>query len=267
MSSTASNYDTSKLAAGQVLGFTALSAATLAAGSTILGSVKTCYPIMLIGLLYGIMMFSSSYVEEEQHFWYWTSSAWVGLLWIKSYVPVFIPRFNTHTFDSARKGRLTPRLLAMSSIIVLVSMRLARRWNQTGQKFIGEPDIARTFFSAHRLTLWTLVALTYLWNIQSLATKGFSRFPQLAAGAIATTLATASVTFKLAFTNEDSPELLAGPAKSMAATDSELGLSLVTRAKIAFMAIGLSVFYTLASSFGHTKRPNRKFHVIFPFLH
>ena len=87
MSSTASNYDTSKLIKGQGLGFIALGASTLAAGSTILGSVKTCYPIMLIGLLYGIMMFSSSYVEEEQHFWYWTSSAWVGLLWIKSYVP------------------------------------------------------------------------------------------------------------------------------------------------------------------------------------
>ncbi|PMD43264.1 GPI ethanolamine phosphate transferas-like protein 2 [Hyaloscypha variabilis F] len=250
MSSTASNYDTSKLVEGQALGFSALVAATVAASSTILVSVKNCYPIMLIGLLYGIMMFSSSYVEEEQHFWYWTSTAWVGLLWIRS----------------ARKGRLTPRLLAMSSLIVLVSMRLARRWNQTGQKFAGEPDIARTFFSSHRLTLWTLVALTYLWNIQSLTTKGFSRFPQLAAGAIATTLATASITFKLAFTNEDSPELLAGPAKSMAATDSELGLSLITRARIAFMAIGLSLLYTLASSFGHSKRPNPTMHTLHDLL-
>jgi ethanolaminephosphotransferase len=43
----------------------------------------------------------------------------------------------------------------------------------------------------------------------------------------------------------------------MAATDSELGLSLVTRARIVFLAIGLSLLYTL-SSFGHTKRPNRK---------
>jgi ethanolaminephosphotransferase len=155
--------------------------------------------------------------------------------------------------------RLSPRLLAMSSLIVLISMRISRRWNQTGQKFAGEPDIARTFFSNHKLTLWTLVALTYLWNIQSLAARGFSRFPQLAAGAIATLLATASITFKLAFTNADSPELLAGPAKSMAATDSELGISLVTRARIVFMAIGLCLFYTLASSFGHTKRPNRTF--------
>jgi ethanolaminephosphotransferase len=84
MSGTASNYDTLKLAQGQALGLAALILATVAAGPTIYVSVKTCYPIILIGLLYGIMMFASSYVEEEQHFWYWTSTAWVALLWIIS---------------------------------------------------------------------------------------------------------------------------------------------------------------------------------------
>jgi ethanolaminephosphotransferase len=74
---------------------------------------------------------------------------------------------------------------------------------------------------------------------------------------MATSLATASITFKLAFTHEDSPELLAGLAKAMAATDSELGISLVTRARVVFIAIALALIYTIASSFGHTKRPNR----------
>jgi ethanolaminephosphotransferase len=168
-----------------------------------------------------------------------------------------INRIQTYTNNSARKQILNPRLLALSSLVVLIAMRIARRWNQTGQKFAGESDIARTFLFSHRLTLWVLVGVTYLWNIQSLANKGFSRFPQIAAGAIATSLATASITFKLAFTNEDSPELLAGLAKAMAATDSELGISLVTRARIVFMAISLALLYTIASSFGHTKRPNR----------
>lgn len=133
-------------------------------------------------------------------------------------------------------------------------MRFARRWNQTGQKFAGEPDIARTFFFEHKKTLWTLVTLTYLWNLQSLATKGFQRFNQTTATAIATLLATAAVTFKLAFTNEDSPELMAGIAKLMAG--EEMGVSLVTRARIVFIALGLALAYTLASSFSH-KRPNR----------
>jgi ethanolamine phosphate transferase 2 subunit G len=84
MSGTASNYDILKLAQGQALGLAALILATVAAGPTIYVSAKTCYPIILIGLLYGIMMFASSYVEEEQHFWYWTSTAWVALLWVIS---------------------------------------------------------------------------------------------------------------------------------------------------------------------------------------
>src|SRR6187402_142070 len=116
--------------------------------------------------------------------------------------------------NSNRKQKLNTLFLALSSILILLATRTARRWNQTGQKFAGGPDIARTFFSEHRLFLWSLVGLTYLWNLQSLATRGFPRFPQLAAGTIATALATAALTFKLAFTNEDSPELMAGLAKS-----------------------------------------------------
>lgn len=160
--------------------------------------------------------------------------------------------------DSNRKKELVnARLLAVSSIAVLIATRLARRWNQTGQKFAGEPDIARKFFSEHRLVLWLLVALTYLWNLQCLAARAFSRFPPLFAGAIATSLATAALTFKLAFTNEDSPELMAGIAKSMA--DSEVGVSLVTRARIAVIAIGLALLYTVGTGFGLTKKPNSKY--------
>jgi ethanolaminephosphotransferase len=72
--------------------------------------------------------------------------------------------------------------------------------------------------------------------------------------AIATLLATAAVTFKLAFTNEDSPELMAGPAKTMAG--EEMGVSLVSRAQVVFIALGLALAYTLATSFSH-KKPNR----------
>lgn len=28
-------------------------------------------------------MFASSYVEEEQHFWYWAATGWLALLAIK----------------------------------------------------------------------------------------------------------------------------------------------------------------------------------------
>lgn len=132
--------------------------------------------------------------------------------------------------------------------------RVARRWNQTGQKFSGEPDIARTFFFEHRLILWSLVGITYLWNLQWLASRSFPNLPQLAGGLIATALATAGLTFKLAFTNEDSPELMAGLAKAM--VDREVGLSLVIRARAVFLVIGMVLVYTLISGMSH-KRPNR----------
>jgi hypothetical protein len=86
MSSTASNYDITKLATGQTIAAGALLFASAAAGPTIIASLKTCSPILAVTLLYGMMMFASSYVEEEQHFWYWATTAWLAVLWIKSCV-------------------------------------------------------------------------------------------------------------------------------------------------------------------------------------
>jgi ethanolaminephosphotransferase len=45
----------------------------------------------LITILYGIMMFATSYVEEEQHFWYWATAAWMAYLYAAKYVRVFRP--------------------------------------------------------------------------------------------------------------------------------------------------------------------------------
>lgn len=35
------------------------------------------------------MMFATSYVEEEQHFWYWVTAAWMAYLYTAKYVPSF----------------------------------------------------------------------------------------------------------------------------------------------------------------------------------
>lgn len=85
MSSTASNYDVPKLVLGQAIAAVSLLFAIAAARSTILSSVRSCSPILVVTVLYGIMMFASSYVEEEQNFWYWATTAWLALLWIKWY--------------------------------------------------------------------------------------------------------------------------------------------------------------------------------------
>lgn len=83
MSTTATTYDVSKLVAGQAVAALALLLASLAAGPTIVHSLKSSFPFIVVTLLYGIMMFASSYVEEEQNFWYWASTAWLAVLWMK----------------------------------------------------------------------------------------------------------------------------------------------------------------------------------------
>ena len=82
MSTTASSYDVPRL----------VSAVVLSGIATVLAiySKNSLWPPGLAGLafifvtaLYGIMMFASSYVEEEQHFWYWITPAWIILLAIR----------------------------------------------------------------------------------------------------------------------------------------------------------------------------------------
>lgn len=86
MSGAASNYDVSRLVIGQVIAAVALAFAFVAAWATVATSFQASLPILLISGFYGVMMFASSYVEEEQHFWYWSVVAWLGLIWVKGFV-------------------------------------------------------------------------------------------------------------------------------------------------------------------------------------
>lgn len=164
--------------------------------------------------------------------------------------------------SSARKNSKRSFILASTFILILVITRIARRWNQTGQKFAGEPDIARTFFFEHRLVLWTMVGATYLWTLQLLSMSAFPALPQLVGTSIATALTTVAIQFKLAFTNEDSPELMAGIAK--AAVEGDYIVSLVARARVVFVALAAVLSYTLIAGFYH-KRPNRTSRLLLPF--
>jgi len=83
MSSTASNYNMTKLVVGQILALLSLLFSLVSMGPILAESFMTSIPFMFVTIAYGFMMFASSYVEEEQQFWYWVTSAWFILLTAK----------------------------------------------------------------------------------------------------------------------------------------------------------------------------------------
>jgi len=83
MSGMASNYNFDKLVLGGVTAIVAVFAAVIAALGSATSTIDKSIPFLLVTLFYGVMMFASSYVEEEQHFWYWSTTAWLFYLLVK----------------------------------------------------------------------------------------------------------------------------------------------------------------------------------------
>jgi ethanolamine phosphate transferase 2 subunit G len=83
MSNAASEYDLNKLYGGIV----AALLGTVAAFAAIfprLGSYSLSVVLfIIISVSYGAMMLGSSYVEEEQHFWFWAATGWILVLFVK----------------------------------------------------------------------------------------------------------------------------------------------------------------------------------------
>lgn len=86
MSSTASNYDVSRLVSGIVLVALSVIVAFIVnlAEPTFMQTDSLFF--LFLTVLYGVMMFASSYVEEEQHFWYWITGGWIAYLALRKYV-------------------------------------------------------------------------------------------------------------------------------------------------------------------------------------
>ncbi|EGZ72112.1 hypothetical protein NEUTE2DRAFT_90037 [Neurospora tetrasperma FGSC 2509] len=222
MSGMASNYDMSRLILGQV---TALLAVIFSLSATIktVSPTRSLTPLLVISIAYSVMMFASSYVEEEQHFWYLATSTWFGYLTLRGF-----KRTNT-TF---------PAHLLLTAFPVLASLRLLRAWNQTGQKHAGTPDIVKLFIEPHPHFLWLLVGLTYFWTHRQLVYSFHGRIPVPINYPVMTGLVLAAFTFKAAFTLEDAPELVVEFVKS-SLLDFTRGASLIARARAVFVGLGL----------------------------
>jgi ethanolamine phosphate transferase 2 subunit G len=133
-----------------------------------------------------------------------------------------------------------------------------RRWNQTGQKFAGESDIAKSFFPSNKLILWGAVLTTYFDIVQRISRRGFRRASAKISSIVALSLCSASFGFKVCFTNADAPELLDGFSRTI--LGGLEGVSLVTQARTVFWGIGVVVAYVLFSEtrFGPVGRRKEK---------
>ncbi|MCJ1307009.1 major facilitator super transporter protein [Agyrium rufum] len=227
MSSAASDYDVSKLYWGILLSAVAFILSLIAAVPHLRNDLTSLSFFSSTVVAYAVMMFASSYVEEEQQFWYWIMSGWLGILALKS--------IN-------QKGAWS---LASSSLFIgtLAVSRVIRCWNQTGQKHAGSDDIARGFLLSHKSILWVLVIAMYLDLFRRISRSGLPRIPRQAAliGAVAVSLA--GFAFKVAFTKADAPELL--PNLREIILKALQDATLVTQARTVFLGLAFHTAFIL----------------------
>ena len=230
LSSTASSYDISRMVGGMTVAGVSLVLSTLA--------FSQLWPPTLAGsflagmtLLYGIMMFASSYVEEEQHFWYWLTPAWLALLAIRELRHKSDKKITLPNGLSVHRAALLVPILAVH--------RLMLRWNQTGQKHAGEPDIVHTFLPDHHIFLWLLILATYTYVGFGLSAKSF-KFIMSGEAAVSTAVAMLlpAIVFKLNFTQADAPELVRGLGEGVRNFTKDLDL--VVQARVVFVILAIA---------------------------
>ncbi|KAF2858179.1 alkaline phosphatase-like protein [Piedraia hortae CBS 480.64] len=224
LSGVASTYDISKMVVGTACSALGLLLATFMLPSLERNTAASAF-CALVTVLHGLIMFASSFVEEEQQLWYWLTPAWFTMLTLSR-------------IRSAPKGKARSRT-AMAGAVILTVHRLSQRWNQTGQKHSGDADIVHGCFPGHHVLMWLLILATYFYAGIMIARKSFTGLlaPELAA-AIAFSTTMAALIFKLNFTQAGAPELVQGLAHRI--REWTQALSLVHQARFTFVLITAS---------------------------
>ncbi|CAK3942924.1 GPI ethanolamine phosphate transferase 2 [Lecanosticta acicola] len=227
----ASSYNIPRMVVGMALTAIILGFAVFSFPSLWPPSTASAF-FALTSVLYGVMMFASSYVEEEQQFWYWLTPAWIALLSAKS--------------ASKIHSRDTPKLLLGGSALLAVH-RLAVRWNQTGQKHAGAPDIVHSFFPDAHVLMWLLILGTYIYTGILLVRRAFAGIiPTEFSVLLAAALVLPGIIFKLNFTQADAPELVQGLAWQLREWTKTFDLVMQARVVFIGLATATIIVTTLA---------------------
>jgi ethanolaminephosphotransferase len=258
MGSTASSYDVTRLILGTFLALLSFFLTFLTLPPLRPISSTAIFSALTL-LLYGILMFASSYVEEEHSFWYWATSGWFFYLFILSSRKEWFSKFIFHP-----------------AIVLLILHRIIRRWNQTGQKYAGAPDIVHSplFYGSNSIVLWSLVGATYMdimikmskhiaRSIASLddgKSRGSVDFESTDVNGFIGTIAVLPLTataflFKLAFTAKDAPELTHGINEGLLQWVGDL--SLVGVAQMVFGGIALLASWQIFAEWRRSKARRR----------
>ncbi|KAK4548447.1 hypothetical protein LTR36_009357 [Oleoguttula mirabilis] len=236
LSTAASSYDIPRMATGMVLSAVALALAVLSFPSLWPPTTASLF-FSTTSVLYGIMMFASSYVEEEQHFWYWLTPAWILILTAKG---------ASRTADGRHKLQL-----AVAGVTIVAVQRIAVRWNQTGQKHTGEPDIVHNVFPDYYVFMWAFVLMTYGYECYMLARCTFvDLMPPEIAVIASVVLTVPAVIFKLNFTQADAPELVQGLAYKIREWTASFSLLAQAQLVFAVLALGTLVVVVMAVGLG-----------------
>ena len=139
----------------------------------------------------------------------------------------------------------TPSRLLTSSMLLLLS-RLLRRWNQSGQKYAGAPDIARSFLPLNPLAMLSLIVMTFGQIYRNLMTSAYKSagLSMARVRLLAGTLVALVFSFKAVFSLNEAPEIWGSWAPPLLKI-SQQGPDLIDLAHLAFTGTGISLVASL----------------------
>jgi ethanolamine phosphate transferase 2 subunit G len=230
-----SNYNTNDLIFGTVILLMAsIMSSFIALSLKLRRSVR--FLLVFISSLYVLLMFGSSLVEEEHHFWYWMATGTVVWLYIVAARKKF------------RDG--------VNWIICLALVRLIRAWNQTGQKYAGGPDVAKALASdQYSSLLWVLIIIHYGSLIEKLWKGTLIDLPPMAGFTFSFTTIVSSLCFKVNMAIE-SGESIPGVLQILKMSSND-PINLIRLAQLSFFCTFSCGLYEFSKFFFPSDVPNR----------